>query len=196
MEQWPCRLVAQEDDVSPVVDAITVIQNAPKGPAGTFSISGSQEPEVVITYNPAEVTRPQSLVATFAHELAHYLGKMAKCPPPGGEKNWEYATDVLAVFTGFGIFLANSAVEFQQFTSYDSQGWASRTLGYLSEFELVYCLALFCVLKDIPKDEVMPHLKRSLVAVYEDCLENLREKAAVVAELASTRSTATPTKSN
>jgi hypothetical protein len=147
------------------------------------------KPKAVITYNPAMVCRPQALVATLAHEVAHYLGRTADCPPPGGEKNWEYATDLLAVFTGFGLFLANSAIEFQQFTGYNNQGWSSRTLGYLSEFELVYCLAVFCTLKKIERERLLPYRKSFLIPVYDDCLKDLRRKAGVVAELAQIKST-------
>jgi hypothetical protein len=189
MQNWPCKLMAQQPDVNPVVDAVTLIQDAPKTPAGTFCISGQEEPEVVITYNPAMVHRPQALVATLAHELAHYLGRTADSPPPGGEKNWEYATDLLAVFTGFGLFLANSAIDFQQFNGYKSHGWSTRKLGYLSEFELVYCLAVFCTLKNIERERLLPYLKPFLIPVYDDCLKDLGRKADIMAELAQIRST-------
>jgi hypothetical protein len=188
MQQWPCRLVGQEPDVETVVDPVTVIQDAPKGPGGTFSVSNESQPEVLITYNPASVQRPQELVAIFAHELAHYLGHTAGCPPPGGEKNREYATDLLGVFLGFGLFLANSAVQFQQFTGYNNQGWSSASLGYLTEFELTYCLAVFCRLKRIAREEIVPHLKKSLVPVYDDCLDHLQRKEEMLAELAEIRS--------
>ncbi len=183
LQNWPCQLVAQEPDVNPVVDAVTVLQNAPQSPAGTFVVTGNEQAGVEITYNPAQIERPQALVATFAHELAHYLGHTAKSPPPGGEKNREYATDLLAVFMGFGLFLANSAVSFNQFTGVNSQGWSTRTLGYLSEFELVYCLAVFCELKDLGREQVKPHLKEWLLPVYDDALKDLATKAGVLAEM-------------
>jgi len=190
MQNWPCKLVAQGRELDPVVDPVTVIQDAPKTPGGTFSVSGGAQPEVQISYNPGAVKRPQALVAILAHELAHYLGRAAKSPPPGGEKNWEHATDLLAVFMGFGLFLANSAVEFQQFTGFNNQGWSSRTLGYLSEFELVYCLAVFCTLKKIGREQVRPHLKPSLLPVYDEAVGELRRKAAVMAELSGINSVA------
>jgi hypothetical protein len=190
MEHWPCKLVEQQPDLNPVMDPITVIQEPPISPAGTFSVAKQEEPEVIITYNPAMMRRPQAFVATLAHELGHYLGRAADCPPLGGEKNWEYATDLLAVFTGFGIFLANSAIEFRQFTGFNNQGWSSHTLGYLSEFELVYCLAVFCTLKNIERERLLPHLKSFLVPVYDDCLRDLQRKADVLTDLSQIKSTA------
>jgi len=189
MQDWPCELVAQRPDVNTVVDSVTLIQDPPKTPAGTFSVSEDEDPKVVITYNPAMLQHPQALVATLAHELAHYLGRGADGPPPGGEKNWEYATDLLAVFTGFGLFLANSAIAFKQFTGFKSQGWSTHKLGYLSEFELVYCLAVFCTLKKIERARLLPYLKSFLIPVYDDCLKDLRLNADIIAELARIKTT-------
>lgn len=42
--------------------------------------------EAVITYNPLLASQPEQMVATFTHELAHYLTATASEPPPGG---WE-----------------------------------------------------------------------------------------------------------
>lgn len=143
MKDWACKLVAQGPDVNPVVDPLTVVENAPHGPAGTFSMAGAEPAIAQITYNPDSVRDPMALVAMLAHELAHYLGQAASEPPPGGEKNWEFATDLTAVYMGFGFFLCNAAVRFRQFTGIGNQGWVTRRLGYLSEFELTYCLAVF-----------------------------------------------------
>ncbi|MDX6851136.1 hypothetical protein SCD92_17290, partial [Gilvimarinus sp. SDUM040013] len=57
-------------------------------------------------------TSPTQLVATFAHELSHYLTCTANEPPPGGWDNWEFATDIAATFLGFGVFMANSSFNF------------------------------------------------------------------------------------
>ncbi|MDH4318404.1 MAG: hypothetical protein OEV64_08445 [Desulfobulbaceae bacterium] len=44
------------------------------------------------------------MIATFAHELSHYLIATAPEPPPGGWESWKFATDIGATFLGFGIF--------------------------------------------------------------------------------------------
>lgn len=156
LDKWPCRLEAQEEDAMQVVAPTVVMSGAPAGPAGTFSV---QDKEVVITYNPADVARPESLIATFAHELAHYLAFSTEVHPPGGEDFEEHATDLLAVFLGFGIFLTNSVFQFEQYTDVDSQGWSSKSQGYLGQDELLYTLAIFCELKNIDSSEVLEHLR-------------------------------------
>lgn len=159
MEQWPCELIEQDPDIDVKVSPLTIVQGAPTTPLGTFS---AQNETVKITYNPTLTINPPQLVATFAHEIAHYLTATATDEPPGGWDNWEFVTDLAAVFLGFGIFLSNSAFSFQQFTDIDSQGWSYQRSGYLSESELVYALAIFCVLKEIDPEKALKHLKPSL----------------------------------
>ncbi|REL29586.1 hypothetical protein [Thalassotalea euphylliae] len=111
------------------------------------------------------------LVATLAHELAHYLTATAKDEPPGGWENWEFATDIAATFMGFGIFMANSAFNFSQYADADSQGWKSGRSGYLSENEHIYALAIFLLLKDLSINEasryLKPHLGKQLKKVMK-----------------------------
>ena len=162
MEDWPCRLEAQDEDSSPFVSPTIVISGAPTGPAGTFSVgTDAQSQYVAISYNPSQLQRPQSLVATLSHELAHYLIHSADETPPGGSDLEEHATDLVAVFMGFGVFLANSAFSFNQFSSTDGQGWQTNSQGYLSTLELSYCLALFLKLNDVEFKRVASHLEKT-----------------------------------
>ncbi len=173
MEDWPCRLVAQEEDANTRIGPTLLIQGAPSGPAGTFSVSGGENPTVEMSYNPSQVRRPEALIATFAHELAHYLIHSIETPPPGGDDFEEHATDLVAVFMGFGVFLANSAFSFSQYTDVDSQGWQTFAQGYLSESQLTYCLAVFLHLKDIDREVVEPYLDNSLHAVLKTATKEM-----------------------
>ncbi|SFM71279.1 hypothetical protein SAMN04487963_3475 [Marinobacter zhejiangensis] len=159
MEEWPCRLEEQEE-ADPRVAPTLIIQNAPKAPLGTFEVEGDNE--IVITYSPDLVRNPTQLVATYAHELAHYLTATSPEGPPGGWDNWEFATDIAATFLGFGIFMANSAVNFHQFSDVDSQGWQYSRSGYLSESEHIFALAIFLGLRGMPTEVALPHLKPNL----------------------------------
>ena len=172
MADWPCRLVAQEKDANPAVAPAVLIQGAPSGPAGTFRVGGKHN-DVQITYNPSQLRQPEALIATFAHELSHYLAHSAEKEPPGGRDFEEYATDLLAVFLGFGVFLANSAFTFQQYTGVDSQGWSAQRQGYLSEVQLTYALAIFAALKEIDRGSIEPHLDRNLRKVLKNSLKEL-----------------------
>ncbi|WP_290609666.1 hypothetical protein [Arsukibacterium sp. UBA3155] len=177
MEGWPCKLEAQEDDIDVRVSPTIAIQNAPQNPLGTFEVKESEE--VVITYSPAAVQKPVELVATFAHELAHYLTATCIEEPPGGWDNWEFATDITATFLGFGIFMANSAFNFRQFSEIDSQGWSYSRNGYLTETEHVYALAIFLCLKNIPFDTAAHHLKPSLRKILKKSLKELSKSGCI-----------------
>ena len=109
LESWDCVLLEQEKDPDPSVGPALLIQGTESSPLGTFSVS---DETVQITYNPTLLKQPTQLVATFAHELAHYLTATSREEPPGGWENWEFVTDLTAFFLGFGIFMANSALIF------------------------------------------------------------------------------------
>jgi hypothetical protein len=135
----------------------------------------------VITYDPGLLRQPEHLVATFAHELAHYLDYFAEESCPGGEQRREFATDLLAVVMGFGIFLTNSACTFRgQF-----DGWSIQRQGYLSQIQLVYVLAIFCALKNVPISNVTKHLERSLVSTFKRSIREVQERRSELRRLQS-----------
>jgi hypothetical protein len=121
------------------------------------------------------VARPHSLVATFAHELSHYLLHSAGTQPPGGRELNEHATDLGAVFMGFGTFLANSAKNFSQFQNESEQGWQMQSQGYLSENALVTSLALFVLLSDADEKAAERDLKNYLRGPFRKAIAATRK---------------------
>lgn len=139
MEDWPCRLEKVDVD-EPHVDRHII--HAGDTACGTFSIENG---EAVIRYSSQMLRDPDALAATFAHELCHYL-LHGRGDPPGGPDLMEHATDCAAVYIGFGVLLANSARNFEQFADGEWSGWRSSAKGYLSEQALVTATALFAAL--------------------------------------------------
>jgi hypothetical protein len=141
MIDWDCDLIPGEAERGTRVSTglgLRHLGDAP--PLGTFAFANGR---YRISYNPSLLERPASLIATFAHELAHYLLHTARTPPPGGRDLQEHATDLAAVYLGFGLFLANSAQTFRQFEGFGEYGWEMRRQGYLGEPALTTALALF-----------------------------------------------------
>ncbi|HEY1606763.1 MAG TPA: hypothetical protein VGF77_14315 [Allosphingosinicella sp.] len=162
MADWPCRLEAgQSDRPARAGLALLLRHEGPSAPSGTFRgpIRGE---DAIITYNPALAGDTDALVATFAHELAHYRMRAARTAPPGGWELHELHTDLVAVGLGFGIFLANSARNFSQFQGGGEMGWSSRTQGYLSEGALVTGLVIFQRLGGRASEEARAYLKSYL----------------------------------
>ncbi len=164
LESWECRLekgAAQRERVDTGLATGLFSQSSA---LGTFSVEGNTP---VIRYDPALLRQPDALVATFAHELAHLVIHSLGMPP-GGEALEEHATDCMAVYLGFGIFLANSARNFGQFNDGAMQGWESKTSGYLSENALVTAIAMFerrfdgaAQSKDALKDYLKPVYRKA-----------------------------------
>ena len=182
MGNWPVTLRAQEEDPNFQVASTITVQNAEHSPLGTFSVNENNEG--IITYNPKIVAHPIQMIATFAHELSHYLTGTAPEPPPGGWENWEFATDIGATFLGFGIFLANAAFSFRQYSSVESVGWETSTSGYLTEAEHSYSLALFLRLKDIEPELALPHCDRNIKTFLKRALAEI-DSSNVIKELRS-----------
>jgi len=101
----------------------------------------------VIRYRPDSL-EPVSLVAALARELARYFTETFDEPAPGGPALVEPALDVATVFIGFGVFMANSAL--------DGAGHE------LNEGELAHALAIFCLLHRLSPEAVDPHLNPHL----------------------------------
>ena len=175
LEDWPCTLKAQETDPNLRVSTYLTINNTEHKPLGTFSINENEE--AIITYNPRLTSDPIQMVATFSHELSHYLTSTSVEPPPGGWDNWEFATDITATFLGFGVFQANAAFNIQQYTDFESQGWHTSGGGYLNEAEHSYALALFIRLKNIPPETVYPHCDINIKDYLKKALSELEEKS-------------------
>jgi hypothetical protein len=160
LEEWECRLEKGEARRDVIGTGLPTGTYSQKSALGTFSVEGNTP---VVRYDPALLREPDVLVATFAHELAHLVIHSLD-QPPGGAELEEHATDCMAVYLGFGVFLANSARRFSQFEDGHLQGWQSETSGYLSENALVTCLAMFerrFAVTDEASDSLKPYLRKA-----------------------------------
>jgi hypothetical protein len=90
----------------------------------------------------SQLEDPERLTATIAHELAHELllgsGRMT-----GDESDHEWLTDLLAVYLGLGLFLANAGLRESSEKSGTWHSWGMSRQGYLPARMIGYALALF-----------------------------------------------------
>lgn len=157
MQNRPCRLEAF--DLPPQGHRVGLYAKIQRGGTanGTFEI---KDGEVIISYASELVDQPRKLIATFAHELSHYLLATILKPIPGGNDLHELATELTVAYTGFGIFSANTAFHFEQHQDPFGQGWSSGRSGYFSERTWAFALALFAALQgiELPRDQLKPSL--------------------------------------
>ena len=171
VSHWPT--LVQDQSMCQLIESQQVqIQGALRGPDGVEDDSVADSQRLVIPYNPQQINNPEGMIATYAHILSHHMGRMAKAPPPGGIDNWPQATELLAIFLGFGFMFANSAYNFRGGCGSCYNPYAQRD-AYLSEAEATYALALFCQLKGVSNSEVTPHLKTHLRGIYRKSVKEI-----------------------
>ena len=102
----------------------------------------------------SKLKNPLSSVATLAHEMAHIklLGEGRI------KENNEPLTDLVTIVFGLGIFNANAA--FQYNSGFDQWGWSK--LGYLSQMEWGYALALFANIRGEEKPEWLSYINKNI----------------------------------
>src|SRR3569623_739950 len=172
MSDWQCDLIPGAASREHRVTTGHGLKHERKGPPlGTFGYANGR---YYVTYNPASLADPATLVATFAHELSHYLIHTAETAPPGGRELAEHATDLAAVFMGFGVLMANSAKSFGQFQNFGEMGWQLQARGYLSENALTTALALFVVASGADADEAASALKDYLRKPFRRAAKAIR----------------------
>jgi hypothetical protein len=178
MSEWPCKLLAQPERPQAHLGRLALLQPVKDQlPLGTFSARGG---EVTITYDPASVREPAELVATFIHELAHYLLATVRSEVPGGEDMHEYATDLMTVFLGFAAFGANRAFNFSQHGDAFTQGWKWSRQGYLRERDWVFAIAVFLGLRGEKPETFKELLKPNLYSDMKAAARYLAKKPALL----------------
>lgn len=179
---WPCQII---DTLSYAATDIPQL-NAD----GAMTHRGARLTRVdahallMVPYNPHQLSKPESLIASYAYTLAYYLGTLAKEPPPGGADYWPHATELLGVYMGFGLMFANTAYTFKGGCGSCYNPLVERT-AFLTQDEVTYALALFCTLKRIPSEAVLSHLKSYLRPAYKKALRDIRSRETEVMALRS-----------
>ena len=69
--------------------------------------------QLLLTYSSAMIKKPMDLVASICNLVAqHYLLQSRQIPPTGQEKFSE-AAEIISIYMGFGVLVANSAYTFR-----------------------------------------------------------------------------------
>jgi len=181
MADWPCRLEAQPRRAPERIADNLVLK--PRGnvlPLGTFGPHGN---EALITYDPDLLEDPLGLVATLAHELAHYRLSAFRTHPPGGHDLEEFATDLATAAMGFGLFGAITALRFEGGKDGWTLGW--RGAGYLHPRDWAFALAVFVTLRDEDMRPLEPWLRDTVFEEARAAQRYLRHRKAELAVLSA-----------
>lgn len=169
MQHWPLQLLPpQSCALEPPADVR--VATAARGARAT-AFAEAPSAHLTLSYDPNTLNNPEAMIAVFAHTLAHYLGSSATEPPPGGTENWPHVTEILAVFLGFGLMFANTALVLPRGGC--CGGPVVRRQAYVSQHDITYALAIFAALKRLPPKSVLVHLKKSLRGHFKKALREV-----------------------
>lgn len=142
----------------------------------------SHQPPIYLTYNSQQTSKPEDLSSSFAHNIAQHVIFQSQQLPPGGPDYFFEAAEILAIFMGFGVMFANSAYTFRGGcgSCYNPQANRKATL---SENNVLFALALFCCLKDIPKNEASRFLKKHLRSPFKKAMQQIHQQPTQLALL-------------
>jgi hypothetical protein len=109
------------------------------------------------------LSEPEKIVATLAHEIAHIklLGEGRL------DENNEHLTDLTTILFGFGIFNANAAFTFRK----DSNSWGYSKLGYFTQSQWAYALALQAYLRGEYQPEWIKYLALDIKADFKNNIQ-------------------------
>ena len=175
MQHWPFRLV-DGHSVEEIMPVQPQIEGPIRGQAGVLASPIDDSLKMVIPYYQDQLKDPEVVIANFAHNLAHYLGTTASEAPPGGEENWPHVTELLAVFMGFGLMMANSANTAKIRSCSSCSGPAIERENYLSQFDITYALAIFCTVKGISLNLASKNLKSSLRPFFRRAMKDVKAR--------------------
>lgn len=173
MEHWPFALLNPREfqaleSLDPVMDGR--IRRQP----GSQMAEVQQLPLLPLTCLPQQLNNPEALIGSLSQGVSYYLMTQIRELPPGGRSCLPQAVDLLGVFLGFGVMLANSAYTFRGGCGSCYNPLAVRSAA-LTEIDTVYALAIFCELKGIPASEVKPHLKKYLRPTFSRSLREVQQ---------------------
>ncbi|CAH0991211.1 hypothetical protein SIN8267_01313 [Sinobacterium norvegicum] len=175
LSHWPFVLLPPEQfsQQSPALLGLTTIERDSSGSEGSPVSLLSTDTVLALSYQPQQTLKPEDLSSSFAHLLAQHMVAQSQQLPPGGRDYFIEATEVVAIFLGFGVMMVNSAYSFKGGCGSCYNASANRQAS-LSENEVVFALAVFCQLKSIPYGQATRYLKAHLRASYKRAVKQIK----------------------
>jgi hypothetical protein len=168
LNHWACQVMD-----SGAMRTLPVLPTLPQ----PLRMSGAQTPApdmepLPILYDATLLNNPEALIGGFAQTLSWHL--LRPFDVPGGEENRPHVAELVAVFLGFGVMMANSAYLSPKRSCGSCGGPSATRQSFLSQYHMTYALALFCQLKGLSGGEVKPHLKSSLRGHFKRAMKEIK----------------------
>ncbi|MBF0265232.1 MAG: hypothetical protein HQL46_08155 [Gammaproteobacteria bacterium] len=172
MQEIPCELIEQSAcQIEPI--QLPEMQLALRGQK-TESLETYDSIKLPIFYHPAQVRNPQAMIGYFAQTLCYFLLLYVPNKPEDVADNILQLSEVLAVFMGFGVIQANSAYNYKSTSCGSCQKETFDRNSYLSQFDITYALAIFCVIKKMDKNIALKYLKKNLKPYFKKAYQQVK----------------------
>ncbi|MBL1260338.1 MAG: hypothetical protein COB33_007395 [Thiotrichaceae bacterium] len=184
LSYWPTQAIDHHQFRGDPNDVPSVHQmlSALAGEGAAQSLVATSQAQLILFYEPKQVGNPEVMIANFSHALMVHLAALAELAPPCDPELLPHLTEVMAVTHGLGLMFANTATPHRGGCG-SCRSPAMERVGNLSEREVAYALAIFCVLKEVPEKAVTRHLKKTLKGFFKKALKDVGGHETMLADL-------------
>lgn len=170
LEHWPIDLNLGSPLAAPTLPRLSFNQDY-YGDNCQISTDFSQNNRISITSSSSDFSNPQTAIS---HMIMQLSAVMLTYTEQTEQRQLDLPRiELMASFLGFGVMLANTTYQFRGGCGSCYKPSANRQHG-LSEEEMIYALAVFCLLKEIPSSQVLPYLKGYLRSVFKKSIKQLK----------------------
>jgi Pentapeptide repeats (9 copies) len=140
--------------------------------AGTSGLYQAHEGKFQIWIEVRNIHDPLAMVATMAHELGH-VHLLGHGRISADAEDHEPLTDLLTVFFGMGVFVANAVVREKSSSSGLISAWSIKRQGYLDMRQLAFALALYARAREENNPSWAVHLRPDVFAPFKQSIRFL-----------------------
>lgn len=170
---WSFEIDAVDDNTARPVGSALLLQPLTQASPVQANDNAEDPQSWPISYPARFATSPAPLIACFAHQIAWHLLHQTDWPEAFGPDEVGGLCDLVTVYLGFGVFLSNSAYEFEGYSLGLESGWVSERQGSLSEVSILFATALFLRLQNGKPDIVRDHLKPKLRGHFDKAIQQV-----------------------
>lgn len=162
-----------EPSANTTLDDTTSVSRIDSNGGLQIRLHNSEQAVLKLSYSPVMFKKPMDLVASMSGLVAQHYLLQSELTPPAGYESFNETSELLSVFMGFGVLMANSAYTFRGSCAKCYDPRANRSAA-LPEHEVVFALALFCHLKGIPLAQPKAALKPHLRSLFKKSLKQIQ----------------------
>ena len=176
LTHWPFKMVPWDQfhqNSPPLLELDCSARPYIPGANTVKEIAANSSEQLLLSYSSAMMKKPMDLVASMSNLVAQHYLLQSRQTPPAGPESFNETAEIISIFMGFGVLVANSAYTFRGSCASCYDARANRSAA-LSENEAVFALALFTLLKEIPASHATAELKPYLRGTFKKAIKQIK----------------------